>query len=432
MFSGKTVLSMMQPLFFIAEAYLGDKINQEIGETIGVLFTINDRAIRGSLLQKIDFLSQHIDKNTLNMRVFEPACSGFSDSSSTLRELTLKATLQLVPNLTQPNLEKLSRYLVRLQADPESSIRTNTILLFGRLAPHLTEISRQKLLLPAVSRALKDPFVPCRLAALKTTLVAREFFDPGSLATRVLPVVTPQLLDTSKEVRRQSFVLVDDLLFILRQESERMNALPEPTAAPAVSTAAQIQAAPVSAPRSTATAPQAVQQPVASAPSSGGYLSGISSWMASSTKPVDVHQQQQTQQDSSMQAQKQQTQFAQPLRSTYTPAQPLPMAFESTADLSDGWDDDGDLDVSAEGVKSTAFYPASTAPAGNLFAPSADDDDNFFGGFDAKPAKPIVGKKPPSGKLILPAKKGSTPPAAKLAATKLTKDNDTEDGWDDF
>ena len=278
---------MIQPMFFIAETYLGETINTELGTTVGTLFAVNDRAIRGTLLQKITFLSQHFDKNTLNQRVFEPACSGFSDSSSTLRDLTLQATLQLVPQLTQPNLEKLSRYLVRLQGDPEASIRTNTILLFGRLAPHLTEVSRGKLLLPAVSRALKDPFVPCRLAALKTTLQAKEFFDPPTLASRVLPAVTPQLLDASKEVRREAFVLVDDLLFALRQESERMNAFPEPVPAPVSAGApstSQLPRGPAPAggakpPLSAATAP---------APSSGGYLSGISSWMVSSAKPAEA------------------------------------------------------------------------------------------------------------------------------------------------
>jgi SCY1-like protein 1 len=108
-------------------------------------------------------------KNALNQAVFEPMCSGFSDSSAALRELTLKATLVLVPYLFQPNLEKLSRYLVRLQSDQEASIRTNTVIFFSKLAPYLTDTTRQKLLL----RALKDNFKPCRLAALQSTLKAK-------------------------------------------------------------------------------------------------------------------------------------------------------------------------------------------------------------------------------------------------------------------
>lgn len=77
-------------------------------------FNVNDRAIRGTLLQKAPSLEQNLDDDMLNSAIFEAMCSGFSDSSAALRELTLKATLVLVPHLTHPSLEKLARYLARL------------------------------------------------------------------------------------------------------------------------------------------------------------------------------------------------------------------------------------------------------------------------------------------------------------------------------
>ena len=89
-------------------------------------------------------------------------------------------------------------------------------------------------------------------------------------------------------------------------------------------------------------------------------------------------------------------------------------------DPSDGWGDEDDLDLSSGGVGA----PANNN--NNLFAPAGDDDD-FFGSMDAKPAKAPLGKKAMGKKLALPSKKAAAP-----AVTKLSIDDDVEDGWDDF
>ena len=436
---------MLNPLFYIAEHMLDTAtIGKRLGKVIGILYKVNDRAIRGTLLQKATFMAECFDKNTLNEAVFEPMCGGFSDSSAALRELTLKATAALVPHLTHPNLEKLSRYLVRLQADPESSIRTNTVIFFSKLAPYLTEVTRQKILLPAFVRAMKDPFTPCRLAALRSTVQAKAFFDPAGLASRVLPAIAPQLLDPSPEVRREAFIAVDDLLFVLRQESERLSTLPVdalppipgstngPAAPPAVN-------APPPRPPTTTTS-----TPAASSSSSTFSLGGISSWMSSSKATAAPAP-------------------APPLGATqYSPAAPPvntvpPSAAMNQVNLRDDWDDDGldndgnqeddggwgdddDLDVSNTAPNpvrhSSAIGAAVPTGATALFAPSEDDD--FFGGLDAKPAKPTVTTRP-MGKLMVPAKVGSVTGKAgggklliaKPAVKKLSS-KDESSAWDDF
>jgi SCY1-like protein 1 len=270
----------------------GSSFSKELGAIIGLLFQVNDRGIRGNLIQKANLMAEHLDSNTLNQAVFEPMCSGFSDSSAALRELTLKATLVLLPKLTHPNLEKLSRYLVRLQSDPEAAIRTNTVIYFGKLAPFLTDIGRNKLLLPAFVRAMKDPFTPCRLEALRFANKVKQYFDPPSIASKVLPALTPYLLDPSTDVRRECFQVVDDLLFMIRQEGEKMPAQPdEPLNVPTYSVGsvpnnAAPPRAPVPQPHASSTTKVAVTPAAPQAPASGGYLSGLSSWMTSSAKPT--------------------------------------------------------------------------------------------------------------------------------------------------
>ena len=256
-----SVLAMLVPLFYIAEHYLGQDFSREMGPLVTMLFTINDRGVRGSLLKKAPLLAKHLDNNALNVNCFEPMCSGFSDSSAALRELTLQATGVLVPHLTQPNLEKLSRYLVRLQSDTEDSIRQKTVVFFAQLAPHLTEISRQKMLLPALQRGMKDVTSPTRLAALQAVVAVKELFSPNAIASQVVPAVAPCLVDPAAAVRKEAFSIMEDLLFVLRQESQRLAHLPEAPEMSGGNVAARPVAPPVSAPAPSIPAPAAAPVP---------------------------------------------------------------------------------------------------------------------------------------------------------------------------
>jgi SCY1-like protein 1 len=167
----REVLAIVPLLFQIAESYLAKTpalFQKHITPLVPLLFAVNDRGVRGSILQKISVLESQLDKSALNSSVFEPMCSGFTDSSGPLRELTLKSTVVLVPKLNHANLEKLVRYLVRLQADPEASIRTNTVIFIGKVAPHLTENSRQKLIVSVNER--------CRAKCLSHCCCLLTFF----------------------------------------------------------------------------------------------------------------------------------------------------------------------------------------------------------------------------------------------------------------
>ena len=84
------VLATIPPLFSIAENHLmsdPDEFKAALTPIVEVLFKINDRGVRGALLQRSALYSAHMDKAALNVSVFEPMCSGFTDSSGALREL---------------------------------------------------------------------------------------------------------------------------------------------------------------------------------------------------------------------------------------------------------------------------------------------------------------------------------------------------------
>lgn len=85
-----------------------------------------------------------------------------------------------------------------MQTDPESSIRTNTCILIGRLGPTLGYNTKKKVLVPAFVRALKDPFVHARVAGLMSFMATIDCFDVDDLATKVIPNMSFALVDREK------------------------------------------------------------------------------------------------------------------------------------------------------------------------------------------------------------------------------------------
>ena len=98
------------------------------------LFDMSDRAIRASLLGRLMFLvnSQFLEAGEIST-VFDSVCSGFSDTHSQLREMTLKNMLHLLPVLEPSKVEKLLRYLIKLSGDDEDSIRVNSAIFISKI-----------------------------------------------------------------------------------------------------------------------------------------------------------------------------------------------------------------------------------------------------------------------------------------------------------
>lgn len=90
------------------------------------------------------------------------------------------------------------RHLAKMQTDPEASIRTNTCILIGRLGPTLGYNTKRKVLVPAFSRALKDPFVHARVAGLMAFMASIDVFEIDEIATKVIPNVSASMIDKEK------------------------------------------------------------------------------------------------------------------------------------------------------------------------------------------------------------------------------------------
>lgn len=93
---------------------------------------------------------------------------------------------------------ELLKHLAKSQLDPEPSIRTNTCILIGRLAPNLSSTTQRKVLIPAFSRALKDSFVHARVAGLMALMATLTLYDIEDLAGKVIPAMSFTVVDKEK------------------------------------------------------------------------------------------------------------------------------------------------------------------------------------------------------------------------------------------
>lgn len=137
------------------------------------------------------------------IQIFPNLVNGFSDSSPPVREHTLKAILLAVPKLYDSLVNNdLLRHLAKLQTDPEPGIRTNTTICIGKISKHLNEGTRKKVLVPAFSRALQDPFPPARNAGLLAYSACVDWFDLPDVSQKIIPATSPLLGDSEGSIRK--------------------------------------------------------------------------------------------------------------------------------------------------------------------------------------------------------------------------------------
>lgn len=117
------------------------------------------------------------------------------------------------------------RAFAKTQLDPEPVIRANTTVCIGKLAQYMQSDSRNRVLIAAFTRALKDSFAQSKLAGILGFEVCREYFTPMEMAMQILPVLVPLLVDSSKKIREEATKMVKGML---EQTVEFAKTIPEP------------------------------------------------------------------------------------------------------------------------------------------------------------------------------------------------------------
>lgn len=128
------------------------------------LFSSTDRVTRSRLLQQLELFIHHLTPGVINDQIFPQVSHGFLDTNATIREQTVKSIIHLAPKLNYNNLNvEVLRHFARLQSrDEQGGIRTNTTVCLGKIAQHLHPQVRQRVLISAFIRAMRDPFPPSR------------------------------------------------------------------------------------------------------------------------------------------------------------------------------------------------------------------------------------------------------------------------------
>lgn len=199
------------------------------------LYASPDRGTRLALLEHLSEYADKLDKKTVGEKIWPHLQTGFSDTVAIIREATVKSIILLSDKFGDRILNNdLLRFLAKMQGDPEASIRTNTCILIGRLGPSLGYNTKRKVLVPAFTRALKDPFVHARVAGLMAFMATVDCYDVEELATKVIPNMTFATIDKEKLVRDQAFKAMELFVKKLEEHAASMpeTAIPENDAMP--------------------------------------------------------------------------------------------------------------------------------------------------------------------------------------------------------
>ncbi|KAK5171363.1 Nuclear aminoacylation-dependent tRNA export pathway component [Saxophila tyrrhenica] len=223
----------------IAAKLSEDEYDTQITPVIIRLFTSPDRALRVCLLDNLPQMIDHLSQKVVSDKIFPQMVTGFGDLAPVVREQTVKAVLVVVPKLSDRVINgELLRHLAKTANDEQPGIRTNTTICLGKIARNLGPSSRAKVLTAAFSRALRDPFVHARNAALLALAATADMFSEEDCATKMLPALCPALVDKEKMIRDQANKTLNIYLERVRKYSTTLpdSILPPPEAASAPST----------------------------------------------------------------------------------------------------------------------------------------------------------------------------------------------------
>lgn len=357
-----------------------------------------------------------------------------------MREQTLKSVLVIITKLSDRTINgDLLKQLARTANDEQPGIRTNTTICLGKIAKHLGTSSRSKVLIAAFTRSLRDPFVHARNASLMALGATAEYFTDEDSACRIIPVVSPALIDKEKIIRDSATRTMEVYLQRIKKAAASMpdSVLPPP------------QTTDGSAPRMSTPQPNE---------NTGGGWAGwaISSFTNKiSAAAGEIHAESDSRAASPAPAPSPGSEPKKPLTSTASslhrqavksPPATLSrnsshtaslvadsfMPNEDNDDAGDSWGDMNDDFDSFDSPAQSSNQPATTTASA---APFEDGEPDFAGWLAAQSQKKPTKSLPKGLSKASAAKKPAAKPVAKLVAAKKLdmkpKDTDDDDGWGD-
>uniref|UniRef100_A0A915NX37 Uncharacterized protein n=1 Tax=Meloidogyne floridensis TaxID=298350 RepID=A0A915NX37_9BILA len=100
-------------------------------------------------------------------------------------------------------------------------------LCLGKIGCFIDASHRQRILISAFTRALKDPFPPARLSGVIALSATQQYFSLNEVAQKVLPNLSPLAVDPEKQVRDQTFKALSGFLEKLQKASDNPELIAE-------------------------------------------------------------------------------------------------------------------------------------------------------------------------------------------------------------
>uniref|UniRef100_A0A915D2F9 Uncharacterized protein n=1 Tax=Ditylenchus dipsaci TaxID=166011 RepID=A0A915D2F9_9BILA len=184
---------------------------------------------QGQVVGGLEEFACHLKPQVINDSIYGNLVSGFTDTSPAVRESTVKAMVTFAEKLNYHNLNTdLMKYLARLQGgDEQPGIRTNTTICLGKIGCYIDPSHRQRILISAFTRALKDPFPPARMAGVLALSATQQYYSLFEVASKILPALASLTIDPEKQVRDQGFKAIKGFLEKLEKASESPESIPE-------------------------------------------------------------------------------------------------------------------------------------------------------------------------------------------------------------
>ncbi|CAX39741.1 protein kinase, putative [Candida dubliniensis CD36] len=203
-----------------------DEFNKTIKPIIIDSFALADRSIRLVLLTHLPDYQHFLTETDIQYKIFNQLITGFQDTNFMIRETTLKSITIIIDKISVKQVnQELLRILAKSQMDPKPSIRVNTVILIIKISSKIYKSSKNNVLITALSKSLRDTFIPCKMTALQGFESLIDEFSLEEICSKILGHLAISLMDRkSSKVRKEAKRIFQ--LYLDSVESHA-NSLPE-------------------------------------------------------------------------------------------------------------------------------------------------------------------------------------------------------------
>lgn len=193
--------SIIPPIFAISKRMDEAEFAAKFVPQIVQLFSNKDVLLRIELLGQIGSIIPFVEKNLANDVIYQNIVGGLSSSHTQLRQATIIAMVPLAGILNSNNMMGLLRLLKNMQSDQDAQIRTNSVICVAKIAEHIDPKFREQTLAQCFGKAAMDTFTPARKAAIAAYKTNIQYFTSVTVATSVIPSISPLCIDAVEDIR---------------------------------------------------------------------------------------------------------------------------------------------------------------------------------------------------------------------------------------